>query len=307
MNPINLFLFLSICLLSQLAHSSEHLSDHEQYCLNFTSENCLDLINTQLTAQTLYSKSWYKLKSIQLDYIYDIADYSELITQIEPLIDLPSAPTVFRTQLYFYYAKALNSKGDKVNAKIYADKAIAKLENMYEAFESPYRLLELANLHYVFGDRKRSYSLLLHVGNRFAKSKDAIFHFELNSNKANIFYVWDELDKSLKYRLLALYAIENTEHNSKIVVASGNVARTYQLLGQYESAIKHYTDSFGFMQFPKHNSSKAVYTLRLAELNWQSGNVGQAASLLAKVQTEDLKPGHLSLYNQLKTELMTNK
>ena len=291
--------YLFIC---KIAFASEHFSDHEQYCLALSTDNCIEHIETALENEPQYTKSWYKLKTLQIDYLYDTLNFDEIIVQVEPLVDLESTPTVFKTQLYFYYAKAI-SRTDKEQAIIYANKAMAKLENMYSAFENPFRLLELANLHYVFGDKERSYNLLLNIGSRFAKSRDPIFHFELNANKANVFHSWGDLEKALKFRLLALEAIINTEHNSKIVVAIGNVARTHQLLTHYDSAIKYYGDSFAYMQYPKNTGTHAVYTLRSAEAHWQSKRRDKAAAMLSEVDQTQLKEGHLNLYMKLKKDL----
>ncbi|KTF15551.1 hypothetical protein [Pseudoalteromonas sp. H105] len=302
MTKVYLSLPLFYFLICKLAFASEHFSDHEQYCLSLSTDNCIEHIETALENEPQYTKSWYKLKTLQIDYLYDTLNFDEIIVQVEPLVDLESTPTVFKTQLYFYYAKAI-SRTDKEQAIIYANKAMAKLENMYSAFENPFRLLELANLHYVFGDKERSYNLLLNIGSRFAKSRDPIFHFELNANKANVFHSWGNLEKALKFRLLALEAIINTDHKSKITLAIGNVARTHQLLANYDSAIKYYGDSFAYMQYPKNTGTHAVYTLRTAEAYWQSKNRDKAAAMLSEVDQTQLKEGHLNLYMKLKKDL----
>lgn len=296
-----------MCIMPKPAYSSEHFSDHEQYCLNQAAENCLELISNNLLQAQPKSTNWYKLKSYQLDYFYDTLNYNQIIKQIEPLIDDESLPSVFKSQLYFYYAKALNGSDNNELAQVYADKAIAKLEDMYQAFENPLRLVELANLHYVFGNKELAYQILLSVGNRYSKSRDAIFNFELNSNKANVLHAWGDFNKAAKFRKLALDWISNSDHQTKIIIAQGNLARTYQLAGKYELAINYYLASLSYMDGKESNVHYPIYLLRLAETHMQMGSLALAAKNLKQVNKQGLKAGHLALYTKLDSALSNVK
>ena len=285
------------------AKAAEHLSDHEEFCQTEPATPCLQLLQRQLADVTPQSVQWYKLTSYQLDYLYDKLQFAALLQQTEQLLQQPALPPVFRTQLYFYHAKMLKSVGRMTQARHYADLAAAQLSDMYQAFADPLRILELANLQAVFGAHDKAWALLLSAEHRFAKSKDPVFGFELNSNKALVQHAKGQLEEAAYSRKLALDAILPSGQNGKIIVAYGNLARTYQLLGQFGLAADYYEKSLSYMRADVDAVQQATHLLRLAELYGQLQDPNTGLAYLQRVDAKILGPYHLELYQQLQQQL----
>ncbi len=281
------------------AFAAEHFSDHEEFCLREPATPCLQFIRQQRDRLPAQSVAWFKLTSYQLDYLYDKHQFSELLQQTEQLLQLPDLPAVFRTQLYFYHAKMLNAAGRLVQAQHYAELASAQLSDLYRAFADPLRMLELANLQTVFGAQDSAWTLLLAAEQRFGKSKDPIFIFELNSNKALVQHARGELEDAAYYRKLALDAILPSGHPGKIIVAYGNLARTHQLLGQLGLAINYYEKSLPYMRKDLDSVQQSIHVLRLAELYDQLQDRHSAQRYLQQVEPQLLSDGHRALHRAL--------
>jgi predicted negative regulator of RcsB-dependent stress response len=296
-------LLTSLCLLSVSwsATAAENISDHEAFCAAAPNQPCETYIQQQLAKARPYSAVWYKTTSYYLDYLFDQHQFAALKNLIEPLLQRESLPEVFALQLYFYYAKALNALQQKDQAKIYADKAMPKLEQIYQVFGEPFRMLELANLQLQFGESEKAEQILWYTEQHFIKSKDPVFVFELNSNKAILAHAKDDLIQAAQLRQLALDAALQTGQKGKIIVAYGNLARTKQLLGQLESARDTYLASLPLMVTVDDQLQRSIHQLRLAEICWQLKQYEQAQNYLAQVNTKLLGQPHQVLYQKLST------
>lgn len=291
--------YLMFLLYSTAGYCSENMSDHESFCAQNKSINCELHLQQQLAAATPYSAPWYKITAYQLDYLFDHHKFTELQHRIEPLLNKERLPQSFAVQLYFYYAKVLNQQKKHDEALLYANKAMAGLEQIYQMFGEPFRLLELANLQHQLGANDKAREILTYTEQRFAKSKDPLFRFELNSNKALLSHAAGELAKAASERQLALKAALELGHNGKIIVAYGNFARTVQLLGQLELARDNYLASLPYLQTENNLILTAIHKLRLAEIFSQLQDYPQAQHYLIQVNQLKLSDGHLQLYQQL--------
>ena len=281
------------------ASASENFSDHEMFCDPQSQISCLDYINQQLASSELGSARWYEIKSYQFDYFYDKMEYQILKDSTEPFITSEELPVVFQVQVYFYYAKSMHYLGDFETGRKYATKAFEKLQAIFDSFGNPMRMVELANLQYVFGNKETALQILDRAERRFGKSKDPIFHFELASNKANVYHSLGDVDGALASRKTAADWILKTNHNRKISVALGNLARTHQLLANYEQADEVYVQSLKYMDTDSDRHVIAIYKLRLAEINWQAGKQDQALKWFKQVHKEDIRQSHAKLYAHL--------
>lgn len=285
------------------ALAAEHLSDHEEFCRSAETTPCLTLLAEQLAQAPLHSGHWYKLKSYQLDYLYDKLQFAELLQQTDALLQVEALPVVFRTQVYFYCAKMLKAVGRNEEARHYAELAFQQLSSMYQAFADPLRVLELANLKAVFGEHDKAWMLLLSAESRFGKSKDPVFGFELNSNKAIIHHAKRQFEDAAYARKLALDAILPSGQDGKITVAFGNLARTYQLLGRYGLAIRYYELSLPHMNKVEDAAQLATHLLRLAELYLQLQDSANAQRYFQQINPALLGTRHHNIYLQLQQQL----
>lgn len=293
-----LFLFVFL-LFSSSAFASEHFSDHESYCLQKEEQACLSLLKKQSDTVPLHSNAWFKLVSYKLDYYYDKREFKKLEQTIVPLLEIKSMPDVFELQLNYYYSKALAYFGNREQAKHYAQIAISKLEKIYHIFEDPMRMVEIANLEYVFGDRQKAYQLLLLAENKFGKRGDPVFHLELHTNKGHIFFTWKNYERAAKFYKLALDWIKDTEHDSKKVVAYSNLARTYQLMKKYEQALENFKHTEKLLLEQNSPRFLAVILIRTAEVYEQLNQPVNVAKYIKRINRNDLSKPYQATYQRL--------
>lgn len=282
---------------------SEHMSDHESFCANNKNISCDLYLQQQLANTKPYSVQWYKITAYQFDYLYDHHKFTELQHSIEPLLAQQRLPQSFAVQLYFYYAKVMNQQQQPEQARLYANKAMQGLEQIYQMFGEPFRLLELANLQYQLGAMDKAAEILTYTELRFAKSKDPLFSLELNANKALLSHAAGNLQQAAEERQLSLQAALALGHHGKLIVAYGNLARTFQLLGQLEQARDLYLASLPYLQTENNLILLARYQLALAEIYWQLQDKPKARLYLVQVNPLKLSDGHLRIYQQLSREL----
>lgn len=286
----------------QPAVASEHLSDHEVICL--TQPDCLQFLLAEISKQPLKSADWYKLQSYLLDFYFDKQQLGALRQLAEQLLQFEDNPVVLQAQLYFYYAKVLLQQNERGLAIQYAKMASNKINDLFDGFGDPLRLVELANLHISLGQFDLAEQTLLLAEGRYGKSRDPIFIFELNTNKALLEDRRQQLVYAALYRQRALDAILPSGHSGKIVVALGNLARTQQLQGLYSEARSRYRQALPHLKPGADDVTHAVYLLRLAELSLQLAEPVVSRQYLRQVQLSQLPSDHhRQLYQQLTAAL----
>ncbi|WP_417706821.1 hypothetical protein [Rheinheimera aquimaris] len=300
MRSMTLYIGFTLCTFN--VSSAENISDHELFCSKVTQLPCLLYIRQQLTALPPASVSWFKVKSYELDYLFDKQKFAELKQQTEQLLTLTSAPGSFSAQLYFYHAKVLYSEGDTEPARRYAGLALNQLRGAFDTFGAPLRLVELANLHYSLREYDKADAILNDAAAHFKKNKDPLFWFEWYSNKALIEHGRGQLAIAASMREQAVNAAKQMGHNGKMIIALGNLARTQQLLQQYGAAYMNYQQAMTYMLDGSDDINKAIYQLRMAEISWQSGQYQQAVNHLLALDKTKLRAPHLVVYDALTAE-----
>lgn len=287
-----------IILLAFKLSASENLSDHEQFCQQNAGISCSQYLEQQLAALSPYSHGWYRIKGFQLDYLFDQHQFQLLQAETEVLLQQQMLPDMLKLQVYFYYAKALFINGQADVAKQYASDAMLMLQEVYTAFGNPLRIIELANLQYSLGQLDQAKQLLNQVELKYSKSKDSLVLFELYSNQAHISHQRDKLDEAAQYRAEALKAAYALEHNNKIIIAMGNLARTKQLLGQLQVAYELYEQSLAYTANPEYQVQHAIHLIRLTEICLQQQQPAQALTFYSRVDPKVLGAHHHQLYQE---------
>jgi tetratricopeptide (TPR) repeat protein len=285
------------------AQAAEHLSDHEEFCLQQPATPCAILLQQALEQTQLQTLQWFKLQSYRLDYMYVNHQFRQLYDESNQLLKINDAPQAFRTQLYFYQAKVAISRGDEAQTAYYTELASRQLDAIYQAFADPMRVLELANLQAVAGHYDKAWQLLLQAEQRFSKILNPAFIFELNSNKALIRHAFQQLDDAAYYRKLALDAILPSQRHHDIIVAHGNLARTYQLQGQLGLAVDYYEKSLPYMRPGIDDLQQSIHWLRLSELYLALQAPAKARGYLQQVNSSLLSDGHQALLRQVSAAL----
>ena len=294
-----LIIFLLITVFSSFAFSSENFSDHESYCEDHKERACLALLTQQAASVPQYSKDWYKLVSYKLDYFYDKREFRKIETMVLPLLEVKNKPTVFEMQLNYYYSKALAFFGEREKAKHYAHLAIAKLEKIYHVFEDPMRMVELANMEYVFGDKEKAYQLLLLAENKFGERGDPIFQLELNTNKGHVFFTWQNYERAAKFYKIALDWIKDTSHDAKTVIAFSNFARINQLMEKHDTALEYFKKTELLLLKQDNPKLLAIILLRTAEVYKEKNDLSRVLEYLNRVNYPHLSEGYYPIYHRL--------
>lgn len=300
MQRMRVFLFLMLVAMhTPNSLAAEHLNDHEQFCQQRDAASCLQQLRQQLARQPEQTAQWYQLQSFLLDYLFDKHQFAELQQTLAKLLLQPDPPAVFQTQLYFYQAKLMNSQGNAIEARRYANLAQQNLQNMFDSFADPLRLLELANLQAVFGEYAQAWNLLLSAESKFHKSKDPVFAFELNTNKALVMQGQGQLAQAAYYRKLALDAILPSGFAGKISVAYLNLGRTEQLLEHFGLALGYYEQALPYLHAGDDDIRLNNALIRLSEICLQLQKFEQARHYFLQIDVKTIEPSYQPSYQLL--------
>ena len=279
--------------------AAENLSDHESFCSQNPAQPCIEYIRQNLTVLPRHSSAWFKVKSYELDYLFDKHLFTTLSEQTSELLSLANTPPGFSTQLYFYHAKALFIAKQPEQAKHYANLAMQQIKGAFDSFGSPLRAVELANLYYSLADYTTADAILNDIAGQFSKSKDPLFWFEWYANKALILHKQQDLAGAAALREKSLARALEMKHHGKIIIGYGNLARTQQLLGQYQQAYSNYELSLAYMTEGNDDVTRAIYLLRMAEICWQRADFAKAVIHIRQIDTALLSEFHLTTYHML--------
>ena len=300
-------LIASLLLLSNTIQSADNMHNFEDMCVELPISKCSEKVLTLQSEYAQFSTDWYFITAHYLDFLYETTSLLPLKKITEEYINVEHThPITFQTQLYFYASKALGIYGEKDKAQQYAKKAIALVTATSDSFPNPLRKVELANLEMVFGNKDKAVQMFSRLAQQYKKSKDAKLQHEIYGNLANALYSQSQLLESIPHRKSAIFWAKQLGYSEDITMAIGNLARTYQLVGQLRLANDTYRDAV--THFASEDSPNySIFQLRLAEINAAQSNPKQAKQHLKKVKFTKLLPGHFNVYNQLAQTLEFNK
>lgn len=297
-------LITSLCLLiSTFTFAAETYSDHEDFCQTRSFAECDLFLKDTLASTKPYSTKWYKINSYQLDFYYDHQMFLPTLEVTTPLLARSELPSVFKAQIYFYHAKALNYTGQKELAKEIAFKTKEILREHFDAFQDPYRIVEIANLYHVFGDPENALKLLQKAQHQFAKRQDPHFNFELYGNLAQTYIALGDLNKQTLAWQNALYAANQTNDPQKIKIAYGGLAFSQKANKDFQGAYNNYLKALSIKAPKQNQASFARLQINLAEMGLALKNKKLAADHFKKILPQSVPRLHKERYLQLQTKL----
>ncbi len=292
-----LILLTLLITISTAASSVEFFGDHAEVCGAIKGNECLELINKKRSAQIQYSLAWYQTTNYYLDYYYDNQEFKKLLNVTSNYLEKENHPTLFQTRLYYYQAKSLLFFKQREQAKVYADKAFSSLEKIADAFPNPMRSIEIANLKHVFGDSKEAYAMLHKLQITHSNHKDALFHVELQSNMGHAMHNLGNLEQAAKHRTQsANWALKSNDLHL-ISIETGNLARTYQLLEQYQQALETYQFTITYLEKTKNVRLLAATYVRLVEIATSLANEKLAKQYYDLIEPSLLSHYHIGIYD----------
>lgn len=287
--------------------AADNMHNFEDICAELSVPDCsTKLLKTQ-DEYAPYSSDWYFITLHYLDLLYESTSLLTLKNLTEQYINQQREhPISFQTPLYFYASKAQGVYGDKVKANQYAKRALKLVSATSESFPNPLRTVEIANLEMVFGDKDKAVQMFSRLAQKYKKSKDAKLQHEIYGNFANALYSQNQFLESIPHRKSAIFWAKELGYSESITMAVGNLARTYQLVGQLQLANTTYQEAITFFK-SEDSPNYSIFQLRLAEINAALNNLELAKKHLSKVQFTKLLPGHFAIYNKLALTLENEK
>ncbi|WP_372771054.1 tetratricopeptide repeat protein [Pseudoalteromonas sp.] len=293
----------SLLLLCTKLSAADNMHNFEDFCLALPVLDCSEKLLKEQSEYSLYSTDWYFITAHYLDFLYETTNLLTLKKLTEQYINAEHQhPISFQTQLYFYAAKALGIYGEKDKAQQYSKKALTLVNATFDSFPNPLRAVEIANLEMVFGDKDKAVSMFSRLAQKYRKSKDAKLQHEIYANLANALYLQNQLLESIPHRKSAVFWAHQLNSTENITMAIGNLARTYQLVGQLQIANQTYRNAITYFK-SEESPNFSFFQLRLAEINETLNYHKVAKQHLSKVRFTKLLPSHLSTYNQLVQKL----
>ncbi len=264
------------------------LSQINEAC-TFSPKECLILLDQHLPKVTEKSHLWYDLLQNRFNALFDLQLMETLHEETKAWINT-KAPFSFQLTIFIYYAKtSITYEGRDVASK-YAQLAKEKLEQMQEAFPSPMRLVELANVQMQLEEFQKAYELLLSVEKKYRQSKDSHFMMELYGNLAHVTRQLELHQQSLDYWLKTVPWASKFNNKQQIGTVLYNLANAYSTLNQLDSAESYYIEAIAFAMAAEDYAKTSEAQFQLVNIK-----VAQEKYHDAKVTLEGINLDYLPL------------
>lgn len=270
---------------------------------SFSPTACLERIDAALASSPSSNRIKFDLLQYRYVALFNLQRIEQLHKETSQWLERPNLPVAFTITVYIYFAKSAMVLEDESISQKYADKAIALLKDMQQAFPSPIRLIELANLKMQYGQVDEALTLLTNLEQKFINSKNAYFQMELHGNLGHITRELELYDKSLGYWESASYWAEIYGNKQQQAVIFFNQGYVYQLKHLYVEAIEAYGQAHQLAKEAQDLAKLNQANFRIAQCYFKLGKLQQAKEYMQQVDIEDLPFVDHPEFNQLQQEL----
>ena len=215
---------------------AEKLAQINEACL-LAPQRCLTIVDETLPHVPEKSHLWFDLLQHRFDALFDLQRFQQLYDETKHWLDV-KAPFSFQITVYIYFAKTSFTYDGRETALKYAHLAKDKLEQMQQAFPSPMRLVELANLQMSLQEVQQAYELLISVESKYHQSKNAHFMMELYGNLAHAARRLGLDQKALEYWVKTVPWALEFNNKQQIGTVLYNLANAYAKLDKFAMAEK---------------------------------------------------------------------
>jgi tetratricopeptide (TPR) repeat protein len=296
------FILLLVCCLSIAKSYATKGENLEGICQRSPAE-CLEKVNIELHGVKEKSRIWFSLMQLKLSSLFILQKSDELLKETKRWISEPDLPIPFQVSIFMYYAKSCVFLGDTTEGKRYIHKAKQQLALMNEAYPSPVRLIEIANLQMYIGEFTEAYESLNTLKVKYKNSNNPHFMMELYGHLGHASLKLENLDESLKYWYLALPWSYKNGNEQQISAVLFNLAQAQHRLKKYTLAEQNYLTTIVHAEQAKDLIKASHAKLYLAEIKLITGDKKQAKFLLLSLDINNLFQGHLKKFNELKSQL----
>lgn len=296
-----IILLIALCLpLSKsYAFKSNKLGDICQ----FSPAECLEKVNIELKTTKKKSRLWFSLMQLKLSSLFILQKSNELYRETKNLINETDLPIPFQVTLYMYYAKSCIFFGELEEGKRYIIKAKQQSTLINEAYPSPIRLIEIANLQMYIGEFSEAYKLLNDLKVKYKNSHNPYFMMELYAHLGHVSRQLGYFEEALSHWHSAIPWSYKYGNEQQIAVVFFNLAQAQQHLKKYVLAEQSYLTAIVHAE-KASDVIKAIHArLYLAEIYLIRGDKKQAQSFLSSIDESSLILQHLKKFDELKSLL----
>jgi len=255
-----------------------------QHC-RFSGQRCLQHIDRFLLAADPTSIYGYELMLLKLDSLFVLRRDAELFALTSKLVLKTAAPDAFKARLYIYHAKVLYGMQQKAQANDYLQQATDLLDALQQAMPNPLTQLRLINVKlYSDSDYQTGYQQLLQLEKQLQRSQDAVLKYDLYNNLGHFSHFLQLEQDSLRYRQLALQAIEQMDHPHKVAEAHYNLARVHSFVRQWPQAEQHFAQALWHYSSIHDSTMVNLSLMYLAEAMWWQQKTIAATAIFARLQ-----------------------
>ncbi len=280
--------------------NSERSLDH---VCQFFPAKCLNRVNTELKSVKEKSLIWFSLMQFKFSSLFNLQKSDELFQETKYWINEPDLPIAFQVTLYIYHAKYIIAYGDQAEGKKFIYKAKHLLSLMNEAYPSPIRLIELANLQMFIGELPEAYDSLNALKIKYKHSHNPYFMMELYGNLGHIARQLKYFDEALKHWHEALSWSYKYGNLQQIATVLFNLAQAQQHAKKYLLAQQNYLISIRHAEKALDFIRASHARLHLAEIKLALGEKQQAHDLLLSLDENHLTGEGLAKFIALKNLL----
>lgn len=295
---IAIFIFMLMLCFYVTKSYAGHTSHIAETC-QYSPAECIEEVNLGLKQAKPKSRVWFRLMQYKLSSLFILQRSDELYRETKRLISEDDLPVPFQVTLYMYYAKSLLGNGEREAGKRYIYKAKQQLALMQEAYPSPIKLIEIANLQMFIGELPQAYESLNALKDKYKHSQNPHFMMELYGHLGHVARQLERYDESLQHWHVAVPWSYKYGNEQQIATVVFNLAQAQQHLKQYSLAEKSYFIAIKHAETAVDVVKASHAKLHLAEIKLILGHKKQAKSLLLSLNKTLLIKEYLALYNKL--------
>lgn len=268
-------------------------------------KQCLKEIDLFLNNETPESRKWFELLLYKFDALAQLVEFDTLHEEVEVWIEREDVPLRFRINVLIHYAKTLSGLGLREQSVIYMEKAVNTIAEVNNFSYDPMLLVQIANGLNYLGEYQRGYDLLKPLIAKYAARHMPKFKHELYENIGHFAYRLGNLDEHLSYRVQALEWAKAMNSDTQVAISLYNVARAYQMLGNYERAFYYFAKAETHGALGNYDTN--LINFRRAQMMLAQGDTAKAQDYFANVNRDTEFENLIILFRQFEQELALAK
>ena len=294
---IKLMVFLILIQGLVISHSSalslsknsptKNLTNVADLCL-VSPFSCIQHVDKALLAAPKNSRVYFEILQYKMEALFNLQKTDALYQETKKWLNKPELPIPFQVTNAIYFAKSAWYIGEKKAAKNSYLLAKSLLAQMNEAYPSPLRLVQFANLQMQLDENQEAYDLMLGLAKKYPKSPDTRFMVELHGNLGHAANKLGYLESSLAHWQETKKWVFLFNNKQQIAVVLFNLADIHDKLSQHSEAAKYFSDaiSFAVEAGDKVKANQARFHLLQTQL--KQGAVCQQNSVFNEINNQYL-------------------